>query len=286
MAVDEERGIGQGLAMSDEKRVEIIRVVDELKKTHTETAASETPPVAPLPPETKTDDSSKWGEKANPIALLLFMIFALVIILVITSIRRSDLARGEIRMDDPVVAGLKADLEARRAELNRQRMAAGLPPLEGASEPIDEIARRLKSDSDTLVGLAGRFQQMLTEKDAALSARDAEILRSGKLRQDMAAEISRLRSELQGTLAGGSDSDDLRRQLENLQAQRDALSSELAAAREQLAQASGSVSPQDYADLERRFGESEQAKEFFENRVKELEASPEAEIGPDEEETR
>lgn len=257
--------------MSDEKRVEISEVTDELKKAHTEKVPGEAPPLSPLPPASRIEDIFKWGGKVNPAALLLFMIFALVVILALANIRRSGGSSDGIRMDDPVVAGLKADLEARRAELNRQRMAAGLPPLEGASEPIEEIARRLKSDSNTLVGLAGRFQQMLTEKDAALSARNSEILRAEKLRQDMATEISRLRSELHKALAGGSDSEALRRQTADLQAQRDALSNDLAAARERLEETSGSVSPDDYADLERRFEESQRAKEFFENRVKELE---------------
>jgi outer membrane protein OmpA-like peptidoglycan-associated protein len=64
----------------------------------------------------------------------------------------------------------------------------------------------------------------------------------------------------------------LRRESENLKAQRDALSAELAKLRDDLAARGEGVAADDYADLQRRFDETLKAKEFFEARVVELES--------------
>lgn len=157
-------------------------------------------------------------------------------------------------------------------ELNRQRMAMGLPPLENGAEPIGEIADRLKTDADTLVALAGRFQQMLGEKDAEITARSAELLRSEQIRQDLISENTRLNSEYQRALITGSETQSLNQLLADSQATRDALSDELTKVRQQLVEMSGAVSGDEFSDLQRRFNETLRSKEFFENRVKELEA--------------
>ncbi len=104
----------------------------------------------------------------------------------------------------------------------------GLRPLEGGSEPIEDIAKRLKKDADTMVALAGSFQSMLGEKDTELSAKSAELLRSEQLRQSLAAESARLQGELQRALVDGSGADLLRRDLAAMKTQRDALAAELA----------------------------------------------------------
>ncbi|RYD48039.1 MAG: hypothetical protein EOP83_27100, partial [Verrucomicrobiaceae bacterium] len=158
-------------------------------------------------------------------------------------------------------------VDARRAELNRQRATMGLGPVEGGSEAIGDIAKRLKDDADSLVALSVRFQQMLTEKDNELTARNAELLRSETTRKALSAESSRLQSELQRALINGSDADLLRRDLADLKSQRDALSAELS----ELRKKGSGVSSDEYAALKRRFDETLRAKEFFEARVKELE---------------
>jgi outer membrane protein OmpA-like peptidoglycan-associated protein len=151
-------------------------------------------------------------------------------------------------------------------------MAMGLPPLEGGSEPIGDIADRLKTDADTLVALAGRFQQMLGEKDSELTNRNAEILRLEKLRQDLSVEYARLNSELQRALVSGAEATQLRKLLADSQASLDALSEELKRNQEKIAELSGGVTGDEYTDLERRFQETLRSKDFFESRVKELEA--------------
>ena len=63
----------------------------------------------------------------------------------------------------------------------------------------------------------------------------------------------------------------MRRDLENLKAQRDALAAEATAARQKMQRMSETASVDDLADLQRRLDEALRAKAFYENRVKELE---------------
>jgi outer membrane protein OmpA-like peptidoglycan-associated protein len=211
---------------------------------------------------------SRSIEKLNPIVLLLFMILIMVVVLAVINLSGKNPANPDLNSDDPVMASLKADLEARRSELNRQRIAMGLPPLDGGSEPIEDIAKRVKNDTDTLVGLSVRFQQMLGDKDAEISQRNSDLLRVEKLRQDVSLENSRLQTELNRALLGATEVNQLRRSIEAVQAQRDALAQQLADA----ANAPASVNAEDYADLQRRYDEAIRSKAFFENRVIELEA--------------
>jgi outer membrane protein OmpA-like peptidoglycan-associated protein len=171
----------------------------------------------------------------------------------------------------PELTELQAEATALRNQLNRERVAMGLRPLEGGSEPMEDIAARLKKDADTMVALATSFQAMLAEKDAEISAKSAELIRSEQLRQSLAAESARLQGELQRALVNGSDADLIRRDLEAMKSQRDALAAELATLRGELAAKDDGVSPDDFADLQRRFDETLKAKEFFEAKVAELE---------------
>lgn len=173
--------------------------------------------------------------------------------------------------DESDLATLQAETNTLREELNKERIAMGLRPIEGNSEPIEDVAERLNKDADTLVALAGSYQKLLGEKDMELSVRTGEILRSEKTRQALSAGNASIQAELQRALVSGSDADMLRRELANLSAQRDALSGELATARQKMATISAAVSEDEHADLQRRFEETQRAKEFFEARVKELE---------------
>jgi outer membrane protein OmpA-like peptidoglycan-associated protein len=221
--------------------------------------------------ETDEADASQTSSKIQlpPAAALIFVIMALLGILIVVAIRGAMSNQSSVSAAD--LTNLQAEVNARRNELNRQRIALGLAPLEGASEPIDDIATRLKSDADTLVALAGRFQEMLAEKDSEITAKNAEWLRSEQLRQTLAAENSRLQTELGRALVEGSDGERLRSDLANLKSQRDALADELNATLEKLKTTSAGVSPEDYQVLERRLEEALRAKDFFEARVKQLE---------------
>lgn len=248
--------------MSEEKQEEKAVAADEAGKTGADAAqhGAEVP------------KASAISGAMSPVVFLLFMIFAMVVVLAVISLKDGTSKGGGVQTGDPAVAALKADLEARRSELNRQRMAIGLPPLEGAAEPVGDISARLKGDADTLVGLAERFQQMLGEKDAEISARSGEVLRLEKLQQDVSSQNARLQNELQRALTKASENDTLRALNADLQSQLDALSQALEESRRKLAEMQGAVTEDEFADLTRRYEETLRAKEFFENRVKELEA--------------
>ncbi len=199
-----------------------------------------------------------------PAAILAFVIIALLGVLLVMVLKNSSSVSSSNNAD---VTALQAEANALRSEYNRERIAMGLRPIEGDSEPIEDIAGRLKKDADTIVALAASYQRMLAEKDSELTARNAEILRSEKLRQSLSAEITRLQGDFQRAVVNDSDSDILRRDLADLKAQRDALAAELSEARLK----SAGVTAEDYADLKRRLEETQRAKEFFEARVQALE---------------
>ncbi len=210
------------------------------------------------------------ASKSNlpPAVALAFVIIALLGVLIVMVLKNSNILKSSSTAD---LSALQAEANALRSEYNNQRIAMGLRPIEGTSEPIEEIAGRVKKDADSLVALAGSYQKLLSEKDNELTARNAEILRSEKLRAALTADNTRLQTDLQRALVGASDMDLLRRDLIDVKAQRDALSAEIKDLREKMRTMSAGVSADDYADLQRRFEETLRAKEFFEARVKDLE---------------
>lgn len=203
----------------------------------------------------------------TPAVMLAVLIIVLLGVLIFMVLRNG---MYQPTADPAEITELQAQANALRSQLNRERMALGLRPLAGGSEPMEDIAARLKKDADTMVALAGSFQSLLGEKDLELTAKSAELLRSEQLRQSLAAEATRLQGELQRALVNNSELDLLRRDLTTMKAQRDALASELDATRKELAAKGQGVSKDDMADLQRRFEETLRAKEFFEAKVKEL----------------
>ncbi len=176
------------------------------------------------------------------------------------------------------LSDMQAQANALTEEVNRQRSALGYGPLGTNAEPIGDIAARLKKDSGSLVALAGKFQEMLAEKDDELAARSADLLRSETTRQTLSEEVARLGQQLRDTRVDSTSADLLRRDLESARARNDELSAALAEARAKVGAMSQGVAPEDYADLKRRLDETQRAKDFFEKRVKELGGSlPEAE---------
>jgi hypothetical protein len=219
-----------------------------------------------VPEETGGASPSKSG--LPPAVALAFVIIALLGVLIVMVLKSGSM------FSSPNSANLQkaqAELQVLRQVHNNERIAMGLSPILGDSEPIENIAGRLKKDADSLVALAGSYQKMLEQKDAELAARNAEIIRSENLRQSLAAESVRLQNELQRALVSGTDADILRRDLADVKAQRDALAAELASARQKMLTMTSGASAEDYADLQRRFDETLRAKEFFEARVKDLE---------------
>lgn len=226
-------------------------------------------PVHATPAEPRA--ASRLAGQLNPVILLLFMILAMLMLLVITMMGRSKGTSSS--SDNSAVQTSKADLETRRSELNRKRMAMGLPLLDGALEPVEDIAKRLRQDAETLAGISNNFQQLLADKDLEISASNAETLRLFKLRQVASMDNTRLQSELDRANVASSEVDRLKMQLLDSHAQRDVISQELANVRQKLSEQSGAVSRKDFADLQHRYNEVLRAKDFYETRVNELEAT-------------
>ena len=208
------------------------------------------------------DDAAHGRPSMSPNMVLAFVIVALVGVLIVMGLR-GGFGSGALGSSD--VTQLQAEANAIRSQLNRERMSLGLRPLESGSESADDIAARLKKDADTMAALATSLESMLGEKDAVIAAKSSELLRSEQLRQSLAAESSRLQGELQRALVSGSEAERLRREFDLLKSQRDALTEELAAK-------GNSVASDEFDELQRRLEEALRAKDFFENRVKELEA--------------
>ncbi len=235
--------------MPDEKSPEEIH--ESADAGNQDSPAGTTPPKSNIPPA----------------VALAFVIIALLGVLIVMVLKNGSFSQAG---QDDRLASLQSDVDARRSELNRQRAAMGLSPLEGASEPIEDIAGRLKKDADSLVALAARFQQMLAEKDNELTAKNAELILSEKTRQALSSENSRLQGDYNRALVSGSDADLLRRDLSDIKSQRDALAAELSATKLKMQSMNAGASAEDYADLKRRFDETLRAKEFYEAKVREL----------------
>jgi len=216
-----------------------------------------------------TTESPVSKTSMPPAVALAFVIIALLGVLIAIGIRGK---MGGSAAAPAELVELEAEAKALRDQLNRERVAMGLRPLEGTGEPVEDIAARMKKDADTMVALAASFQSMLAEKDAEISAKSAELIRSEQLRQALAAEGARLQAELQRALVSGSEAEMLRREMGSLKSQRDALAGELATAREQLAAKGEGVPKEQLDDLQRQLEETRRAKEFFEARVKDLES--------------
>ncbi len=231
-----------------------------------------TPMERHVTPDDEAQEPANSGTPSKPnlppAVALAFVIIALLGVLIVMALKNGSLLSGTSTVD---LASIKAEENALRSEINNQRIAMGLRPIEGSSEPIEEIAARMKKDADTVVALAGSYQKLLAEKDNELSARNAEILRSEKLRGALSAENARLQGELQRALIGSSDMDLLRRDLADVKSQRDALAAEIKDLRQKMLTMNAGIPADEYADLKRRYEEALRAKEFFEARVKDLE---------------
>ena len=223
-------------------------------------------------PDDETLEPANGGTPSKPnlppAVALAFVIIALLGVLIVMVLKNGSYLSGGSTAD---LSTLQAEFNALHSDYNNQRIAMGLRPVEGSSEPIEEIAARMKKDADSVVALAGSYQKLLAEKDNELSARNAEILRSEKLRAALSAENIRLQGDLQRALVGSSDMDLLRRDLADVKSQRDALAAEVKDLRQKMLTMSAGIPEDEYADLKRQLEETQRAKEFFEARVKDLE---------------
>lgn len=204
---------------------------------------------------------------------LAVIVFAFALVLLLVSLTFVSLKgrshRSSATADE--IASLQAEADALLDAHNRDRATLGQAPTPEPTESLEGITTRLQMDMETLVALAGTYQKMIRQEAAGISGHESELARSEETCKSLRAEVTRLQAELDRSLANSTDSTRLARDLTDMQAHRDALTSELAATRQQLQATAAAVPAEDHADLKRRFDETLRAKEFFEARVKELE---------------
>jgi len=250
--------------MSDtpEKNAESTIAGREAELVKQDAAAADAPEAVEAP---QADSAPKQGIPTYLGVGLLVAAVLVVVLVVMNGQKKKDGSPEE-------KSAMKAEVEAMRSELNRQRMSMGLRPLENGGESIDQITKRLSKDAESIVGLANSFQGMLGEKDAALDLKNGELIRSEKLRHTLVTENARLQTELSRQLVDGADGDLAKKEVAGLKAQRDQLAGDLAKVQRELASAAGGLSKDEYDDLQRQFTEAKRSSDFFEKRVKELEA--------------
>lgn len=202
-----------------------------------------------------------------PMVVLGFVIIALLGGIVAIALRGG---LGRSAGDPAEVARMQAEANALQSQLNRERLAQGLRPLESGAESIEDVAGRLKKEADTMVSMAGGLEKLLTEAEAKNRAKDNELLKSEQSRQSLAADNVRMQEEVRRSLVASSEGDLLRRELATAKSRGDALMTELDGVRKELASRGSGASSQDMDDLKRRLDEALRAKSFFEAKVGDL----------------
>lgn len=232
------------------------------------------PPSDQNEPETSVPPHNEQAAASASLSPAILVLGFIVMILLGVLIAQNLKGKGGQGADDPALLQIKSDIERQRAEINRQRTEAGLPPLANtlSGESCEQIAARLKKDADLLAATSSQLQSMLADANSQLSAKNSELLTSEQARQSQLSQIAKLQADLNRALVEGSNVDMLKRQLDAAATKRDALMAELDAARQKLADAGSRPTTEAMADLQRRLDEATRAKGFFETRVKELEA--------------
>jgi outer membrane protein OmpA-like peptidoglycan-associated protein len=194
----------------------------------------------------------------TPVVVMAVVVVVLLVALIVIKMRNP--------AEDPRVAAMRAELE----ELNHRNGSLGLSAL-GGGEQLGDIANRLKKDADSMVLLAERYKQLIDESNAEMVKRNAELLSSKQYVQNLTNELVNAKNESQQAKSSSYEAEALRREVATLKSQREAQIAEMATLKQQLAAAGEQTPKADMDDLQRRFEESQRAKEFFESRAKELE---------------
>jgi len=208
---------------------------------------------------------------------LWIVIGGLALLLVISMLTSIVPKRTAVAAGDPELAALQADLEIRRAELNRQRAELNLPPLSGRGEDLATITGRLRKDAETLVSLIERSQSLIEEKDRLLTEKNIELIRAEQAREALHAQLADRQTDTTGTAK-------LQQDLSDALARANRLADELADARKLIEELSEDTASAEVDTLNRRLEEVTRARDFFELRVQQLEASRQSDREPDQDE--
>lgn len=202
-----------------------------------------------------------------PMVVIGFVVIALLGALVMIAVKRGSFGSAA---DAKEVAELQAKTDVMRSQLNRERLARGLPPSEIGGESIQDVADRLKKDADTMTALAGGLEKLLTEAEARIRAKDTELLAAEQSRQSLAKDNIRLQEEVRRSLADGAAAGSLRSELAAAKSRNDTMLAELDRLRKELAANSGAASKDELDELQRRLEETTRAKDFFESRLNQM----------------
>lgn len=230
------------------------------------------PSVDPQEQEPHVAPAAAPGATSSQISPAVLALGFIVMLLFGVLITQNLKTKGGPGPEDPALVQLKADIERQRDELRRQRADAGLISGSASGDSATQIATRLKRDADLLAVATAELQSMLVQANTQLTAKNSELISSEQTRQTLVNDNARLQADLNRALVEGSNADLLKRQMADASDKRDALMSELEAARQKLSDAGNRPSTEAMADVQRRLDEATRAKGFFETRVKELEA--------------
>jgi len=164
------------------------------------------------------DESESSGSKlpSTPILVLGFVIVALLGVVIFQNALPP--AGGEAKAaDSPAMETLRADIETRRAMLNRERIALGMEPIGGSSlgsESADDVAARLKTDAETLASLSGSFQELLVRKESELDGARAETVAALREQKRLRELLDTANRDLRQSMIDASAANSLRTELE------------------------------------------------------------------------
>lgn len=187
-------------------------------------------PAAPADPSPAPATPAAAAARPAPSPVMLTIAFIIIVLLGIV-IFQNLFSRGSGggSSESPAMESLKADIETRRAELNRERIALGLDPLPGGGiESPEEVAGRLKNDADTLASLASSFQDLLARKEAQLDEVRAESIAALKDQKRLRELLNQANADLRAAMVDASLATTLKGDLDRANATIAALNEEIA----------------------------------------------------------
>lgn len=169
-------------------------------------------------PATPTAAPTASRSISTGVLVIGFVIITLLSILIFQNLMPSGGNKED--EDSPAIQAIKADIKSRREEVNRTRLQLGLEPLAGSQtvESAEEVAKRLKSDADTLAALASSFQDLLARKDAQLDEIRAESVAALKDQNRLRELLDTTNRDLRKALVDASLATTLQADLEKAQA--------------------------------------------------------------------
>lgn len=196
---------------------------------------------------------------------LWIVIGALAFLLIVSMLWNQKPARVPVNPDDPDVAAMRAELNRQLAEFNRQRAEFNMPPL-ARGEDVAAIAGRLRRDAETLISLVDHYQQLVAEKDRALTEKNVELISSERVRASLTTELARVQTNNTGTAS-------LQAELSDALSRSNRLADELAEARAVIADLFENPPTNEIESLNRRLEEAARARDFYKERAEQLAAA-------------